>query len=150
MNRAAVNPIPEGFHTVTPYLIVKDADHLLSFLKKVFDTREMYVSRRDDNTIMHAQVRVGDSMIMFSEANEEYPAMSSMLYIYVNDVDATYKKAIQAGAISLREPINEYYGDRSAGIEDGSGIQWWIATHVEDISVEEMAKREAEIIKNEK
>ena len=75
---------------------------------------------------------------------------SVMLYVYVNDVDATYKKAIDAGAKSLREPQNEFYGDRSAGVDDGSGIQWWIATHVEDISSEEMKKREEEWAKKQK
>jgi len=100
--------------------------------------------RRDaqDGIVMHAAVRIGDSMLMMGEAQEKWPAMPCMLYLYVKDVDSFYKRAIEAGGKSLREPTNEFYGDRSCGVLDASGNQWWIASHVEDVSPEEMKKRE--------
>ncbi len=135
------NFIPEGFHTVTPYLLTKGADKIIEFVKRVFDAEE--ISRMDnaDGTIMHAQVRIGDSMVMLSDARPEYPAMPGMLYLYVENVDAVYDRAIKAGGVSLREPTDEDYGDRSCGVQDVGGNQWWIATHQEDVSPEEAERR---------
>ena len=93
---------------------------------------------------MHAGVQIGDSQIMVSDSTEQYPAGSSRLYLYVDDVDATYKNAITAKGISLREPTDEFYGDRSSGVKDAWGNEWWIATHVEDVDEEEMEKRAKE------
>ena len=139
----SVKPIPEGFHTVTPYLPVQGASRLIEFLKQAFGAEEIHVSTMPDGTVMHAQVKIGDSMVMMGEARGEWKAMPGMLYLYVDDVDAWYHRAMKAGATSVRELTNEFYGDRVGGVQDPSGNQWWMATHVEDVSPEEMARREA-------
>src|SRR6187551_2862415 len=138
----AVKPIPEGYHTVTPYLMVKDAPAFIDFLNHAFDAKEIFRSTTPDGSLMHAEVKLGDSMIMLTEASEKYPPAHSYYYLYVPDVDASYKKALEAGAKSEMEPADQFYGDRSAGVKDPFGITWWIGTHVEDVSSEEMQKRE--------
>jgi PhnB protein len=90
---------------------------------------------------MHAEVFIGDSAVMMGEPVGETPALPGSLYLYVEDTDSTYRRAIDAGATSLMEPANQFYGDRNAGIKDPSGNMWWIATHVEDVTPEEMARR---------
>jgi PhnB protein len=142
-----VAPIPKGFHTVTPFLIVQDAAKLLEFINKAFNGETTSMMKDPDGRVMHATARIGDSIIMTSDAMERFPAMPCMLYLYMNDVDAIYKQAIKAGGQSLREPTNEFYGDRSAGIKDAWDNQWWIATHVEDVNDEEMKRRAAEFRK---
>ena len=143
----AVKPIPEGFHTVTPFLIVKDAAKLLEFIKKAFNGETTSIMKDPDGNVMHATARIGDSIIMASDTNNRFPAMPCMLYLYMDEVDAIYKQAIKAGGQSLREPTNEFYGDRSAGIKDAWDNQWWIATHVEDVDEEEMKRRADEFRK---
>lgn len=101
-----------------------------------------------DGTIQHAEVKIGDSIVMLAEACDPWKPRPSMLYLYVNDVDATYQRAIEAGATSLREPATHFYGDRSGGVEDPTGNHWWIATHVEDVSPEELQRRAAEAQQN--
>lgn len=137
----SVKAVPEGFSNVIPFLICKDTDRVIDFCKKVFDAKESHVSRDDKGTIMHATVHIRDSAIMLSEGSERYPAQSTMMYIYVENCDEIYKRGIAAGGVSLREPTNEFYGDRSCGFTDPSGNQWWVATHIEDVSEEEIAKR---------
>jgi uncharacterized glyoxalase superfamily protein PhnB len=137
----AVKPIPEGFHTVTPYLMVEGASKLIDFLKQAFEAEEIYRQNMPDGTVMHAQVRIGDSMLMMSDATSQYEPMPTMIYLYVEDVDAVYNRALKAGATSLREPTAEFYGDRSGGVKDQFGNQWWIGTHIEDVSPEEMERR---------
>lgn len=136
----AVQPIPKNFHTLTPYLLVEGIDKLVEFLKKAFDAKVIDLMEMPDGTVMHAQLKIGDSMIMMGEPRSFKP-MTGMLYLYVEDVDTVYKQAINAGATSLREPVDEFYGDRAAGVEDMLGNQWWIATHKEDVSQEELKKR---------
>ena len=137
-----VNPIPKGFHTITPYLIVSDASKLIDFVKGSFDATE--IDRFETNDfIMHAIVQIGDSKIMISDSNENMRPMPCFLYMYVDNVDETYHKAIASGATSMREPTDEFYGDRGAGILDFAGNSWYIATHKKDISREEL-KRLAE------
>lgn len=143
----AVKPIPEGFHSVTPYLTISGVPRLIEFLKQAFDAREEHVSKTPNGTIMHAQLKIGDSMIMMGEAGGEWKPMPSSIYLYVPDADATYKRALQAGATSVMEPANQFYGDRHGGVKDPSGNLWWIATHVEDVTPEEMARREKEFMK---
>jgi PhnB protein len=137
----AVNPIPDGYHTVTPYLIVPDVLGQIDFLKNAFAAEERSIARDGAGRVMHAEVSIGDSVIMMGESNEELPPMPAMLHLYVEDVDAVYAQAVAAGATSLREPTNEFYGDRSGGVQDAAGNQWWVATHVEDVSEEEMMRR---------
>ena len=139
-------PIPDGFHTVTPYLVIKGAAPLIEFMKKAFDAKEIYLSKRPDGTIMHATMQVGDSMIMLADATDQYPEMPSTLYLYVPDTDAVYKKAMAAGATSIMEPADQFYGDRNAGVKDATGTQWWIGTHIEDVSEEEMQERQEKLM----
>lgn len=141
----AVKPVPDGYHTVTPYLIVPDVAALIGFLKEAFDAQERSQAKDAEGRIMHAEVNIGDSVIMMGESNEEFPPMPAMLHLYVEGVDAVYEQALAAGATSLREPTNEFYGDRSGGVQDAFGNQWWLATHVEDVSEEEMMRRMAEM-----
>jgi PhnB protein len=138
-----VKPIPEGYHSVTPYLVVPGAGRLIEFLKEAFKAEEVERMSQPDGTVLHAEVRIGDSIIMMGEASDKFPAMPAAIYLYVPDVDAVYKRALAAGAASTMEPANQFYGDRNAGVKDPSGNLWWIATHVEDVPREEMAKRAA-------
>ena len=139
----AIKPIPDGYHTLTPYLVVKGVAKLIEFLKQAFDAKEVYRMGMPDGTVMHAEVRIGDSVVMMGEARGEYTPTSACLYMYVNDVDVVYKRAVEAGGTSVAEPTDQFYGDRSGGVKDGSGNQWWIATHKEDVPSEEIARRAA-------
>lgn len=137
-----VNPIPSGFRSVTPYLIVSGASKLIDFLEQAFDAKE--IDRFEmNNAIMHAVVQIGDSKIMISDSNQNIKPIPCFLYLYVNSVDETYQKALKAGATSTREPTDEFYGDRGAGILDFAGNHWYIATHKKDVSRDEL-KRLAE------
>lgn len=128
----AVKPIPDGFHTVTPYLLVQGVPRLIEFLEKAFDGKVIHRSTGEDGTINHAQVQVGDSMVMMGEARDQWKPMPGMLYLYVEDVDTLYQRGIQAGGTSVQEVANAPYGDRVGGVQDPTGNQWWIATHIED------------------
>ncbi len=137
----AVKPIPDGYHTVTPYLTVQGVPKLIDFLKQAFEAQEIERMTQPDGTIGHAEVRIGDSVVMMGEARDEWKPMPSGIYLYVNDTDAVYKRALQAGATSIMEPADQFYGDRSAGVKDSSGNHWWIATHKEDVPPAELKKR---------
>jgi PhnB protein len=139
----AVKPIPDGYHAVTPYLTVKGAAKLLDFITTVFGATEKFRMPRPDGTIGHSEVKIGDSTVMLAEASGQYPPMTAGLYVYVPDTDAAYKRALKAGATSLMEPADQFYGDRNAGVKDAFGITWWIATHVEDVPPGELEKRAA-------
>ena len=139
-----VEPIPAGYRTVTPYLIVEGAEDLLTFVKQAFAAEETVRMPRPDGTIAHAEVRIGDSVVMLGEASEQWPPMPGSIHLYVGDCDATYRRALEAGATSVQEPADQFYGDRSGGVRDPVGNVWWIATHVEDVPEEEMAKRAQE------
>ncbi|MCO6456919.1 MAG: VOC family protein [Pirellulaceae bacterium] len=136
-----VAPIPAGFHTVTPYLVVADVRRLLEFLQAAFGAELLDCVDGPEDRIMHAQVRIGDSMVMIGGANEHFPPLVSALYLYVPDTDALYERAMRAGAESLMEPADQFYGDRNAGVKDPSGNMWWIATHIEDVPSDEIARR---------
>ena len=137
----AVKPIPEGLHTVTPYLVVESVDQLIDFVKAAFGAKEVLRHKGPGGATMHAEVKIGDSRVMLGQASERAKPTPSMLYLYVNDVDATYKQAIRAGGTSIMEPVDMFYGDRSGAVSDPVDIQWWIATHIEDVSDEEVARR---------
>lgn len=141
----AVKPIPDGYRTVTPYLIVEGADKLLTFVKRAFGAKETVRMPGPGGSVGHAEVRIGDSVVMLADATEQSPAVPAMLHLYVEDCDATYRRALDAGATSERELKDEFYGDRMGGVRDPFGNQWYVATHVEDVSVEEMAKRAQEL-----
>ena len=144
----SVKPIPKGYHSVTPYLVVQGATELIEFLKQAFDAQETERMQMPDGTIAHAEVRIGDSVVMMADqpgtdgSAHGFGPMPAMIYLYVNDADDAYKRALQAGATSLQEPTDQFYGDRRAGLSDKFGNVWYIATHTEDVAPEEMARRQ--------
>ena len=118
----------EGHQTVMPYLIVSGAENLIDFLKEAFDAEERLQIPRSENTIMHAEVMIGGSTIMLADSTSEYQPAPTNLYIYVDDTDKRYAQALTAGAVSVREPFDEEYGARTAGVKDRVGNTWWLAT----------------------
>ncbi len=141
MSTTKVRAIPEGFHTVTPYIAASDAKAVIDFLERAFDAT--VTERIDDEAgrIRHAQVKVGDSFVMLTDGNDAWPPVPASLYLYLADVDAAYDRALSAGGESVMEPADQFYGDRNAGVRDACGNTWWLATHIEDVSSEEIARR---------
>ena len=137
----SVKPVPDGFHTITPYLTVNDAAKEIEFLEKAFQGQIKFRMDNEKGEVRHAEVQIGDSMVMIGQAGGPWQPMPMNLYLYVPDCDALYRSAIAAGAKSLQEPANQFYGDRTSGVEDSDGNKWWIGTHVEDVSPEEMERR---------
>ena len=144
-----VSPIPEGYHSVTPYLVIKNAAAAIEFYKKAFGAVELFRMPAPGSKIRHAEIKIGDSPVMLAD---EYPDMGFKgpesfggtpvsLMIYVDDVDNIYPQAIAAGGKELRPLQNQFYGDRSGTLIDPFGHVWTIGMHVEDISEEELAKR---------
>jgi PhnB protein len=124
-------PKPEGYSTVSPYLVAQGAQRVIDFLKAVFDATELRRFDMPDGTILHAEVRVGDTVVMIGDAGEQWPALPSFLHVYVDDVDATYRRALAAGAPSVREPEQKPGDpDRRGGVKDPAGNTWWIATQM--------------------
>src|SRR5260370_33769663 len=144
-------PIPEGYHTATPYLIIKDAAQAIEFYKKAFGATEVIRFAQPDGKIGHAEIKVGDSHIMLADEFPEMGARSPQSFggspvsilLYVEDVDAVFTQAVAAGAAVQRPVADQFYGDRTGGVKDPFGHMWYIATHVEDVSPEEMKKRAA-------
>src|ERR1039458_7839000 len=120
----AVKPIPDGYHTVTPYLTVADAEAQIDFLKRAFGGEETFRHSDDKGKATHAEVRVGDSILMIGQARDQWVPKPAMFYLYVEDVDAVYQRALAAGAKSVQKPADQVYGDRSGGVEDSLGNQW--------------------------
>lgn len=122
---------PPHYHSVTPYLTVTGIPELIAFLTHAFNAAEEEKGRqlRADGSVWHTVVRIGDSLIEMSEPSGDYPAQPSALHVYVDDTDLTYQQALAAGATSLYEPADMDYGERSAGVRDRSGNQWYIATY---------------------
>jgi PhnB protein len=125
--------IPEGLRTVTPYLHPKGADKMIDFLKRAFDAQEVGRDESPAGTIVHAKIRIGDSIIEMGEAHGPWQPKPTGIHLYVNDTDAIYMRALEAGGTSLREPADQPYGDRAAGVQDPFGNSWWIATHIRDV-----------------
>lgn len=136
-----VKPIPDNYPRVSPYLIVSDVEVTMNFIEYVFNGKVREKMTTPDGSVNHGEMSIGDSVIMMGKATEEYKPLNAMLYIYVEDTDSTYKRAIEKGAISVMEPADQFYGDRNAGVTDKDGISWWIASHVEDVSPEEIMRR---------
>lgn len=145
----SVKQIPDGYNTVTAYLIVSNAEVAIEFYTAAFDALEKARMLMPDGKIGHAEFRIGDSMVMLSNANpewgfqapEHYGGSPVSLFLYVEDVDAFFSKAIAAGAKEQQAPQNMFWGDRIAKLEDPFGYTWTVATHVEDVSIEESQKR---------
>ncbi len=140
----AVKPIPDGYHTVTPYLTIDDPGPVIEFLKKAFYAQETFAMRDEKGNVGHAEVKVGSSMLMLGRARDKWKSRPGNFYVYVEDCDAIYKKALAAGATSLSEPETQFYGDRHGGVTDSQGNNWWIATHVEDVPPDDMERRAKE------
>jgi len=143
--------IPNGYHNVTPYLIVNDAAAAIEFYKKAFGATELMRMPKPNGKIGHAEIRIGDSPIMLADEAPEMGARSPRtfggspvsIFLYVDDVDTTFARAVDGGAKVQRPLADQFYGDRTGGVEDPFGHVWYIATHVEDVSPEEMKKRAA-------
>jgi uncharacterized glyoxalase superfamily protein PhnB len=137
----AVKYIPDGYHTVTPYLTVVNAEHVLEFVQKALGGELIFAMRDIQGGIRHAEIRIGDSIVMVGQAREQFHPRPMTLYVYMPDCDSIYRRAVAAGGVSLQEPANQFYGDRTCGVEDSQGNHWWIGTHVEDVSPEEIERR---------
>ena len=136
-----VQPVPAGYHTVTPYLVVPNALAVVAFVEKAFAAVEKSRTLRPDGTIANAELQIGDSKLMLAQAKDPWKPMPTGLYLYVPDTDATYEAALEAGGLSLMEPADQFYGDRNAGVQDPWGNNWWIATHLEDVDAAELQRR---------
>ncbi len=147
----AVKPIPDGYHSVTPYLIVDNgrASEALDFYARAFNAKEKLRLPRPDGGIAHAEVQIGDSVIMLADASPmmeaygpgHYGGSPISLHVYVPDVDATAKQAEAAVATVIRPLADQFYGDRTAGLQDPFGYRWYLATHMRDVSPEEMRQQ---------
>ena len=145
----ATKPIPDGYHTVTPYLIVNGAPEAIEFYKRAFGATELLRLADPQGRIGHAEIRIGDSVIMMADEHPEmgYRGPRSMggssvsIMLYVDDVDTIFDRALSAGATVQRPIANQFYGDRSGKLEDPFGHVWTVATHVEDVPPEEMRRR---------
>lgn len=138
-----VPPIPPGRPALSPYLIVEDARELMAFLESALGAVPLTSSEDSHGRIIHAELRLGDSVVMLGQSNEEFPPLRSMMHLYVEDVDALFRQAVAAGGRPVREPETMFYGDRSGGFEDPAGNQWWLASRVEEVDPDELARREA-------
>ena len=136
-----VRPIPEGYYTVTPFVITRNSSELLDFLRRAFGARELYRFCSDDGTIGHAETRIGDSVVMMFDKKDGWPDIPSYLRLYVEDCDALYQQALAAGATSMLRPTNMPWGDRGCRVRDPLGNFWAIMTRIEDLSAEEERKR---------
>jgi PhnB protein len=151
---AKVKQVPDGYHSVTPYLIVEGASDAIDWYGKVLGAKERMRMSGPDNRVGHAELELGDSVIMLAD---EFPDMGARgpktiggspvsILVYVPDVDTVFDQAVKAGATAREEPADKFYGDRSATFEDPFGQVWNVATHVEDVPPDEMAKRAAEMM----
>jgi len=140
-------PIPDGYHSIQPYLMFRNCAQAIPFYGKAFGAKEKFRMERPDGRVAHAEIQIGDSVVMMADETPEASAVSVehfggspvSLMIYTEDCDAVYKKALAAGAKSLREPADQPYGDRMSGVLDPFGYRWWIATHIKDVAPHEMA-----------
>ncbi len=142
-----VNPIPEGFSTITPYLHVEDLPNLMGFLTHAFGAKQISLSKTASGSIANACMQIGSSYIEMSEVQEGFRPMPCAIHLFVEDADAVYKKAVEVGALSVMEPTTQFYGDREAFVIDPSGNHWYIATRIENIPEEEMQQRMEEFVK---
>ncbi|WP_027158891.1 VOC family protein [Methylobacter luteus] len=144
-----VRPIPDGYHNITPYLCIKGATEAIEFYKRAFDAAEVFRLVTPGGEIGHAEIRIGDSSLMLSDACDQSPLRNPQsqggssigLYLYVADVDAQFAKAVGAGAKVISPLLDQFYGDRTGTLEDPFGHIWYLASHIEDLSHEEISRR---------
>jgi PhnB protein len=136
-----VKPKPDQYHSVTPYLVVEGAARLLDFAKAAFGAQETERLAAPEGRIGHAELRIGDSVVMLADAHGGREPMPCMLHVYVDDADATFKRAVAAGAASVQPPADQFYGDRGGLVRDPCGNLWWISTHIEDVPPDELQRR---------
>jgi uncharacterized glyoxalase superfamily protein PhnB len=150
------NPIPDGFHTVSPHIVIKGAGQAIDWYKKAFGAEELFRMPAPDGSIMHAEIRIGDSPIMIAE---EFPTMGVKgpksiggspvtIHLYVKDVDKVYNQAVAAGATAAMPPADMFWGDRYGKLIDPYGHHWSVATHMEDLTPEQCSQRAAEFFAN--
>ena len=148
MPQAVQNP-PQGYRTLTPYMTVRNARAAIDFYKKAFGAEKLLQLDMADGTVAHAEIRIGDSVVMLAEENEAWGNRSPLslggspmfLMAYVADVDAAFRRALAAGATEVRPVVDQFYGDRSGTLQDPYGHQWTLATHIEDVSEAEAQRR---------
>ncbi len=144
-----VKPIPDGYHSVQPYLIINGAAKAIEFYRKAFGATERLTMKEPDGRVSHAEIEIGDSVVMLADENPKiqafgpahYGGSAVSLLIYTENCDAMYRQAVEAGAKSEREPADQFYGDRMAGVKDPFGYSWYIATHIKDVSKEELEQQ---------
>lgn len=141
---AEIRPVPEGYYTVTPWIISRDTAKLLDFVKEAFGAKEIARLFNEDGTIGHAEFRIGDSVVMAFDAKDEWPDTPGFLRLYVEDGDAVHRRALEAGATSVTEMTDLFFGDQVGRVRDPQGNLWWIQARLEDLDPQEMEKRAAQ------
>jgi PhnB protein len=148
-----VKPVPEGYHSATPYLAVSDGARAIDFYKRAFNASEIMRMNGPDGKVSHAEIKIGDSILMLGPANGDLKSPESLngstvsIFLYLEDVDSTFKRALSAGAKEVQPLNNMFWGDRYGRLADPFGHSWSLATHVEDVSPEEMGRRAQEAAK---
>jgi PhnB protein len=140
-NQSQPKPIRDGFHTITPYLIGRNTPRLIEFLGRAFDGKLISRKDRPDGSVMHAEMRIGNSMLMMGDSTGNFAPMPTAIYLYVPDCDVVYRHALAAGGSSVSELRDMPSGERYGGVKDPCGNIWWVATHVEDVSPDEENRR---------
>jgi PhnB protein len=141
---AGIRPVPEGYHVVTPWIISRDTARLLDFVKEAFGAEEMGRVPAEDGSIGHAEFRIGDSVVMAFDSKPEWPDTPAFLRLYLEDGDEVYRRALEAGAVSVTEMTEHLFGDRVGRVRDPQGNVWWIQSRVEEVDPEEMGRRAGE------
>ncbi|SEA33445.1 VOC family protein [Microbulbifer marinus] len=147
----AVKPVPEGYHSVSPYLSVNGAASAIKFYEQAFGARELFRFPMPDGSIAHAEIQIGDTRISLADDNEEAGLLSPQgsspvgLLLYVDDVDSVFARAVEAGATVKRALQDQFYGDRTGTLQDPFGHVWFLATHIEDVPMDELERRAAEL-----
>lgn len=142
-----VKPRPDHYHSITPYLIVDGAARLIDFAEAAFGAQETERLDGPEGRIGHAELRIGNSVVMLADAHGGREPLPCMLHLYVDDADATFQRALRAGATSVEPPADKFYGDRGGLVQDPCGNLWWIATHIEDVPPDELRRRVAAAIR---
>ena len=143
-HQARLGHVPEGYSTVTPWIVSRDTARLLDFVARAFGAEELARVELEDGSIGHAEFRVGDSIVMAFDARPQWPDTPALLRLYVEDADAVHRQAVEAGATSVTEMTELFFGDRVGRVRDPLGNLWWIQSRIEDLDPDEMARRAGE------